>query len=90
MKKTQKNENNHQLFFKIKSSTTGFLQKKRNNKEAVILSPLCPASLMRRNPQRYKIIHVMRCKDRSIDLNMSICIKYSVCVISVAVIMAVF
>ena len=40
---------------------------------SVILSPLRPASLTHKNPQRRKIVHGMRplgLKDRSIDLNM--------------------
>ena len=57
----------------------------------VILLPLRPPSLMHKNPQRCKINHGM-CpmgrKDRSIDLKMSF-VEYPVCVISVAVIMAV-
>ena len=39
----------------------------------VILFPLCPASLMHKNPQRGKIIHELcpvGCKERSIDLKM--------------------
>ena len=52
---------------------TIFLQKKNNNnKEAVTLLPLHPASLMHRNPQGRKIIHGLLCKDPLIDLNMCI------------------
>ena len=39
----------------------------------VILFPLCPATLMHKNPHRRKIIHEMRPverKERSIDLKM--------------------
>ena len=42
----------------------------------MILLPLRPESLVHKNPQRCKIIHVMRPvgrKARSIDLNMCIC-----------------
>ena len=44
--------------------------------QPVILSPLRPASLTHKNPQRCKIIHGMHpegLKDRSIDLNMCTC-----------------
>ena len=62
-----------------------------NTLYTVILLPLRSTSLMHKNPQRCKINHGMCPMGRkhwSIDLKMSF-VEYPVCVISVAVIMAV-
>ena len=69
------NESNYHNYYFLRSDQAwlDFSRKKRNNMEAVILFPLHPASLMHRNPQRYKLIYGMHCKDQSIDLNMYIC-----------------
>ena len=55
---------------------------------AVILLPLCPASLTHKNPKRPKIIKGMRPVDAKISLKMFI-VKYPVRVISVAVLVVV-
>ena len=57
----------------------------------VILLPLCPVSLMHKNPQRYKIIHGIRPigrhrMQRKIDQFEDVLVLYPVCVISVAVV----
>ena len=58
----------------------------------MILLPLCPASLTQKNPQRRTEGHGMRpvgCKDRLINQSEDVLADYPVCVISVAVLVAV-
>ena len=58
----------------------------------ILFIPLCPASLVHKNPQRCKIIcgmHPVGRKDRLIDLENDAFVEHPVSVISVAVLVAV-